>query len=227
MEMEEIDLKDLFMYFMSKMHIIAIVTAVVLMLGMAYSCFIRTPLYKGDVTVIIVNKERIENSQLNQSDIQLSKQLTSTYKAIAKSKVVAKEVIDELDLKYSIGELQGMINVESVTDTEIIKLSVTCDDAKKATIIANKLSTVFEKQIKEIYNIENISVIDKAEVNKNAINMNFVKDSAIYFLAGFVSISAILFVIYYFDTTVKSAEEIERKLGLSVIGTIPALGKEK
>lgn len=227
MEMEEIDLKDLFMYFMSKMHIIAIVTAVVLMLGMAYSCFIRTPLYKGEVTVIVVNQEKGENNQLNQGDIQLNKQLASTYSAIVKSKTVTKTVIEELDLKYSVGQLQSMITVSAVTDTEIIKITVTCDDPKKAAIIANKLSTVFEEQIQKIYKLQNVSIIDKAEVDKNAINMNFVKDAAIYFLAGFVSISAILFVIYYFDTTVKSAEEIERKVGLPVIGTIPALGKEK
>jgi capsular polysaccharide biosynthesis protein len=31
----------------------------------------------------------------------------------------------------------------------------------------------------------------------------------------------IVFVIFYFDTSIKSADEIENKLGLPVIGIIP------
>jgi hypothetical protein len=48
----------------------------------------------------------------------------------------------------------------------------------------------------------------------------------IYILVGFVLASAIIFVIYYFDTTIKSSEIVEDKLGLTVIGIVPKEEKE-
>ena len=51
-----------------------------------------------------------------------------------------------------------------------------------------------------------------------------VKQLVISALIGFVLAFGIVFVIFYFDTTVKNGEEIEKKLNLSVIGYIPRAG---
>ena len=69
-------------------------------------------------------------------------------------------------------------------------------------------------------------VVDEAVEASKPYNINYVKENLIYILVGFVLASAIIFIIYYFDTTIKSSEIVEDKLGLTVIGIVPKEEKE-
>ena len=69
-------------------------------------------------------------------------------------------------------------------------------------------------------------IIDKAELSKNPYNINYVKDNVIYLIVGFVLSFGIVFIMYYFDTSIKSSEVVEEKLGLTVIGVVPKEDKE-
>ena len=82
------------------------------------------------------------------------------------------------------------------------------------------------KKIQKIYNLNNVSIIDKAEDAIAPYNVNYLKDNVIYILAGLVLSCGTIFIFFYFDTTIKSSEEIESKLGLNVIGSVPKVGKE-
>ena len=81
------------------------------------------------------------------------------------------------------------------------------------------------EEVQKIYKLNNVSVIDKAEVNKTPYNINFIKDNLIYILVALVLSCGIIFVIYYFDTSIKTSEEIENKLGLVVVGIVPKVEK--
>ena len=82
------------------------------------------------------------------------------------------------------------------------------------------------KEIVNIYNLENVSIIDKAELANGPYNVNYVKDSIIYIALGLVLSCGVIFVIYYFDNSIKSVEQIEKHLGIPVIGTVPTVGKK-
>lgn len=227
--MEEINIKDLLMYFVKKIPIILIVSIAFMMLGLIYSLMFKKPLYYGDVTLILVqeNNNYNQNSALTQSDIALSQKLVTTYSEIIKSKRVLNKVIKELKLDYTFTELAGKITVSSVKDTEIIKIAVSDTDNEEAAKIANKIASVFEKEITDIYNLENVSVIDEAIVQNEPYNINTIKDIVIFFVIGSVLAVGVFFVIYYFDTSIKSVEEVEKELGVPVIGTIPLSRKGK
>ena len=51
-------------------------------------------------------------------------------------------------------------------------------------------------------------------------NVHVLKQFAISIVAGLVIGCAIVFMMFYFDRTVKTKEDIETKIGLSVLGTI-------
>lgn len=222
--MEEIDLKDLFVFFVKKIPFIMIITLVVFCVGMCYTLFLKTPLYESNTTLILVKKQSSsdgEQSAQTQSDIVLNQKLVSTYSEIIKSRRVLNQVIEKLDLDYTNVELSDNINVSSVSDTEIIKINVIDESNNKAQQIANTIASVFSKEVMDIYNLENVSIIDSAEVEEEPYNIQLVKEFIIYFMVGFVLACGIVFVIYYFDDSIKSSEEIESKLGIPVIGSIP------
>lgn len=229
--MEEIDIKDLLLYFVKKIPIIIVVSLIVMLLGMLYSLLFKKPLYYGDVTVILVQEDNnySGNGSITQNDLAIAQKLVTTYSEIVRSKRVLNRVIEELDLNYTYEQLKSNVTVSSVKDTEIIKIAVSDENNRQAVNIANKISSVFQDEVTEIYNLENISVIDKAEIQTSPYNIHTLRDTVLFFAVGLVLAVGIIFVVYYFDTSIKSVEEVEKRLEVPVIGTIPLSksGKEK
>ena len=223
--MEEIDLKELLEYFWSKKGYIIVFILTALVLGSIYTAAIQKPRYKS-YTSILLTKEA-DNTTITSNDITLNKNLVDTYREIIKSRKVIGKVIDNLELDYSIAELSKDVIVESINDTEIIKISVIDDDPKRAMVIANEIASVFNAEIVKLYNIQNVGIVDEAEITNAPYNVNLLKQLVISGLVGLVLGLGVVFVIYYFDTSVKTTEEIEKKLGLPVIGVIPAIGGKK
>ena len=226
--MEEIDLKDLFKYFMKKMPITLIVSFVFLWFGIGYTCFFKTPLYRGDTTLILVKKSdgADQSTSLTQNDIMVNQKLVSTYSQIIKSRRVLNQVIKKMGLECNVQTLSSKISVSSVSETEIIKISVSDKDKNEAAAIANKIAEVFTDEIVEIYNLENVTIIDKAQTPDAPYNISKVRSALLALIAGAGLTSAILFVIYYFDTSVKSSEQVEERLGIPVIGNVPLVRKK-
>lgn len=222
--MEEIDVGQLLGYFKSKIIYIIFAMSIAFCLSSIYVNRFRVPEYTS-YTTILLNKTN-ENSSITSTDLQIDKSLVSTYSEIIKSKRVLRTVINNLALDMEYGTLVSKVNVGSVTDTSILKISVTDSDSSKAASIANEIAEVFSEDIQEIYKIENISIIDVAEITSVASSTSTMKIIGIATIAGaFLSI-AVIFVIFYFDTTIKNEEDIERATSLPVIGIVP-ISREK
>ena len=223
--MEEINLEELFYYFRNKISWIIIAIILAIGIGNTFTILTRTPMYKSSTTIVLVNENK-DSSTYNTTEQQLNKNLVGTYSEIIKSRMILETVISNLKLDYTSADLASNISVEAVDNTEIIKVPVSDANAKEATSIANEIAKVFMEKIQKIYNLNNVSIIDKAEDAIAPYNVNYVKDNAIYVLIGLALSCGTIFIFFYFDTTIKSSEEIESKLGLNVIGTVPKVEKE-
>lgn len=221
--MEEINLKEVYSYFKSKILWILLAIVAIIIIGNVYTIITREPMYRSNTTIVLVGESKDGYSQ---SDSQLNQNLIGTYSEIIKSRKVLSQVIENLKLKMSVEELSNNITTTSVEDTEIIQITVANDNAKDAKKITDEVAKVFSEEIQDIYNLENVAIIDKAELSKNPYNINYVKDNVIYIIVGFVLSFGIVFIMYYFDTSIKSSEVVEEKLGLTVIGVVPKEDKE-
>jgi capsular polysaccharide biosynthesis protein len=217
--METIDLKDLFDYYKSKLGVVILFVVLVGILGCLYGLFIQKPMYKSSTSIVLISEAK-DNSQLTYNDVSVNQNLVSTYSEIVKSKRVLGQVINNLNLNYTYGALSNNIEVSSVTGTQIIKITVTDENSKTAMKVANEIGKVFAKEIPELYNISNINILDTAEQPSSAYNVNITKQSAISLLAGLVLGLGVVFVMYYFDRSVKNASQIEDKLKLPVLATV-------
>lgn len=224
--MEEINLMEMLEYFKSRVLWIIITLIVVISVGNVSTILTRVPMYKSSTTIVLVNDDS-KNGSYNSTELQLNKNLVSTYSEIIKSRKVLKKVINNLGLKCSAADLSENITVESVENTEVIKISVGNDDNERAAKIADEIANVFSSEIQKIYKLNNVSIIDKAEASLIPYNINYVKDNAIYIALAMVLSCGVIFIIYYFDTSIKTSEEIENKLGLTVLGIVPKVEKEK
>lgn len=217
--MDTLDIKEVISYFKSKLSLIILITVIVGIIGCLYGIFIQVPKYKSSTTIVLISDHSSESS-LTSSDITLNQNLVSTYSEIIKSKRILNQVCDNLKLDYNYESLYGNINVSSVLNTQIIKITVTNTDKKLAKDIANEIASVFSVEIPELYNISNVNILDTAEEAISASNISVTKQSIMALIIGAVLGFGIVFVIYYFDRTVKTAEQIETKIGLPILGTV-------
>ncbi len=223
--MEEIDLKELLDYFKGKFVWMIITVLLFIGIGNVYNILTRIPMYKSDTTILLVNSASTDGSY-NSTELQLNKSLVGTYSEIIKSRRILDPVIKNLGLDYSYGKLKNNISVSSIANTEIIQISVGDSDPELASRIANEIASVFSIEIQKIYKLNNISVVDKAVDSVKPYNINYMKDNFIYIAAALILSFGVIFVMFYFDTTIKTSEEIENKLGLTVVGIVPKVEKE-
>lgn len=221
--MEEINLSEVYSYFKTKILWILLAVVLIIVLGNVFTLLTRTPLYQSNTTIVLVGENK---SGYSQTESQLNQNLIGTYSQIIKSRKVLNQVIENLDLKLTTTELAQSITTSSVEDTEIIQITVNNPKAKDAKKITDELAEVFTKEIKDIYHLENVEIIDKAEIAKTPYNVNYLKDNVIYLVVGLVLSFGVVFVMYYFDTSIKSSDIVEEKLGLTVIGIVPKEERE-
>lgn len=216
--MEEINLKELFDYFIDKLRYIIIATLVCCLIGGIYTKFLTVPMYKSSTTVILGSNQ--EGTGITQSDISINNNLVSTYAEIIKSRRVLEQVQKELNESYTYKELASEISVSSINNTQIIKITVEDNNALNAKIIANLVAKVFTVEVPELYNLDNVHILDVAIEEDEPYNINVAKSSIIGGVLGLVLSSGIFFVIYYFDRTAKSVEQVEEVLQMPILGSV-------
>lgn len=221
--MEEINLLEFFKYYLSKITIVITLILLIITAGNVYNLLKRKPLYESNTTIVLATEAKNDNStsSTTYTDLQLNKNLVSTYSKIIKSRKVMQAVIDKEKIDYNYETLQKNVTVTSVDDTELIKISVSDEDSKLAEKIANAIVPIFSEEVKRIYKIDNVSVVDTAIASDEPYNINYLKENFIYILIGIVLGSGIIFIMFYFDTSIKTSEDIEEKLGLTVLGIVP------
>ena len=225
--MEEINLKELMWYLYRKKLIIIISTFIIVSVSMIYFGIIREPKYVSSTTLILTGFSADNGNEINPNDFTINSKLVGTYQEITKTRKVLNQVINNLGLDYTASELANHISVTKVNDAEMIKISVSDKNAELACKIADEIALIFSQEVKEIYNVSNITIIDVAEIASSSSNISFLKATLISFILGFILSLGIVFIIFYFDNTIKSVEQLEEKFDVPILGTIPTYNTGK
>lgn len=225
--MEEFNISEFIKYYFSLIVIVILFIILGAVGSWYYTDYIQVPMYKSQ-TSLVLTRAGDSTGSITQNDISLNKNLVATYREIIKSRRILSNVISNLNLDITEKELSDKVSVTSSNDTELIIISVVDKDSKLARDIANEIAKVFKEEITTIYNIENISIVDVAIKAKDAYNVNPLKQYVIGVGSGFLIGSLIITIMFYFDDSIKKPEDIEEKVGLSVLSTVPKYkGKKK
>ncbi len=229
--MEDFDLKELFSIFWNRKNYILLIVAISMVVGIIYSYFFVKPKYKSQTSLLLaqsnINAQEQEGivgdvGGITTNDVTLNQKLVPTYSVLLKSDSIINEVVDNLNIDVSAEQLKNSITVSAVKDTQLINITVTAEAPRNAKVIADEISKVFiEKIAHDIYKMDNVTIIDSAKEDSNPYNINHTKDIIMFTAIGIVIAIVYVLIANMLDTTVKSQEDIEKKLGLSVISSIP------
>jgi capsular polysaccharide biosynthesis protein len=220
------ELKEYLDIIIKRKWLIILLPLIVAMISAYVSFYVLDQVYEANTTLYIINKSGGSEYPIVYNDLLVGQQLVKDYKEIAKSRRITGEVIKELDLKnISSSMLSNKINVNAKSDTRLIEIKVQDNSPQMAVDIANKLAEVFTKEIMNIMKVENVSIVDIAQLPEHPIKPRPIMNIAVAFMMGLLAALGISFVIEYLDDTIKTADDVEKYLGLTVLGTIPEFTK--
>lgn len=216
----EIDLAELFKVLFSKLFIIIFVGILTGSLAFGYTKFFVQPMYTSSTQVYILNKPNTDN--LTTSDLAFATYLAKDYQVLIVSEPVLKEVITELNLNMTTKSLASRISVSLKEETRIIQIDVKGESPQLAKDIADTLRDAVNEKTKDVMGgIEAVNAIDEATLPVAPSSPNVIKNTAIGFLAGAALVILIVIILFIMDDTIKTQEDVEKYLGISVLASIP------
>ncbi|MFB5932476.1 YveK family protein [Peribacillus frigoritolerans] len=224
---ETISIKDIFKTLKKRWKLIMLLTLLAALISGTISYFLLTPVYQSS-TQILVNQKQSEN-QLDSTQIRSNIDMINTYSVIIKSPAILEKVIDELELEQSVEQLSQKITINSQENSQVFSLTVQDSNPSQAVEIANTVSETFQKEIKDIMNVDNVSVLSKAEIKENPtpVKPNPVLNIVIAVVVGLMAGIGLAFLLEYMDNTIKDEDDIERLLDLPLLGSIQKISQHK
>ena len=219
----EIDLLELFYALRHRWW--AILLALVIGAGAAgvYTKKLIAPHYQSTSMVYVLSKE---TTLASLADLQIGSQLTKDYSVIIKSRPVLQEVIDKQNLAMTTDELGEMITIDNPKDTRILSITVEDIEPMRAKAIVDEVTKSASNYIGDIMEMVPPKVIEDGVVAVKPSSPSVKKNAAVGGLGLAVLVCGLICLKTVLDDTIKSEEEIEKYLGLSVLAVIPDTEKK-
>ena len=215
----EIDLVELLGVILHNLWIIIVSGVIVAAVALLVSYFIITPKYESVTKIYVISKTNADT--MTYSDLQAGSTLTKDYKELVKSRPVLEEVLAETGIDVELKELEEQITVEVPQDTRIVSITVEDKDPYEARIIADSVRIAASKHIREVMDTEAVNVVEEASLPIEKSSPSILKNTAIGYAVGLFLAIAIVIINYIMDDTIKTPDDVEKFLGVSVLGSIP------
>ena len=220
----EIDLIEVFSVLLNKIWIIVLFAmAGVLWFGLVTK-FLIIPQYQSTTSIYVLSRQ--SDANLTSSDMTVSTQLTNDYVQLIKTVTVAERVIEDLNLDMTPAQLLQKVSVSPATNARIIYISVLDPDPEEAQQIANTVREEASMMIQKVMNSEAVNIVDVANLPLNKYSPSLAKNCLIGGLLGAFLTIAVILIQHFMNDTIRTAEDVEKYLGMSVLGSIPLLNNE-
>lgn len=214
----EIDLLEIFYALKKKILLVLMVALAGGCIAAAYTHFLMTPIYSSTSSILVLSKETTLTSL---ADLQLGTSLTSDYKVLITSTPVMEQVILDLDLDMTAEQLKGSVSINNPTDTRILEITVNNTDPKMAKKIVDEIANVSSSYIGDKMEVIPPKIIEIGKIATVRTSPSVKKNAELGFLLGFLACAAIVVVYAVMDDTIKTEEDIEKYLGVSVLAKVP------
>lgn len=217
-ETTEIDLLELFFELLAHWKMLLASTVLVGLIAYVISAFIITPKYQSTAKLYIDTKS---TSITSLADLQMGTSLANDYIEVVAGRPVLDQVIKNLKLEDTYKELKERVSLNNPTNSRILEITVTDADPKEAKAIADEIANVSSQFIGEKMNQAVPNTIQSGYADGTPVSPSVGKNTVIGALLGFLLAAAIIILSYMLNDSIMTAEDVERKLGIHVLGTLP------
>ncbi len=225
-ETVEIDLKVVARAILKRLWIVVLCAVVVASAALVYTVGFVTPMYQASIKVYVNNKTVNTTGGVASSDLSVALKLVTTYVNILESDNVLEKVATESGYALSVQDLRGMIDAQTVEDTEMFTVSVTSPDPQMSAKIANAVAAVAPGAISDIIEGSSAKIIDYAKIPQSRFSPSYTKTAILSFIIGALLAAVVIAVQTVLDTRIKGEEDLQRICDIPVMGMIPDIAIE-
>lgn len=215
----EIDLLDLFSYYLSKLPIL--IVAILIGAILSGLCTVRFIPKRYTAVSRMYMISASSDSVVDLSDLNIGASLSNDYVELMKSRPVINDVIQSLGLQYTYDELVQMISLSVVSNTRIIRISVTSTDPEEAMMIANQMARTAKAQLPVVMDAPSPSIAEEAVLPTVKSSPSLSRNVLMGALLCLVAVLGVLTFLYMMDDTIKTPEDLEKEFGFMPMTVIP------
>ena len=213
-----IDLVELLYEFRRKWWILLLSLVIGGGVGFLGSKFLLIPKYTSTATLYVLSKDTTLTSL---ADLQIGSQLTNDYKVVVTSRPILQKVIDGMELDWRYQKLKKMVSIDNPTGTRILEISITDTDPVRTCQLTNSLAKAASDYIADIMEMTPPKFIEEAIVAEKPISPHVTKNAMLAAAGCLFLVCAVITVRMVMDDTIQGEDDIERYLGVPVLGLIP------
>ena len=198
----------------------------VAIIAFSIAAFAIAPTYSSYVKLYVNNSSfSLGNTSfsISSSELTAAQSLVRTYGDILISRSTLERVIEKADVNYTWKELSKMVTYAPSNNTEIMRVTVTCEDPYEASKIANTIAEVLPVRISEIIEGASMEVVDTAIPDHEKVAPSITQYTAIGLVLGILISAIALFVLALTDDTIHDEEYVLRTYNYPILGKVPDL----
>ena len=220
----EVDTRRVCNTIWQKAWLVALACLVGAVVAFVVTLFFITPQYQSEA-MFYVNNSSISVGEtslsISSGDITASKDLVDTYIVILNTRETLNDVIDYADVDMNYQSLQRMIEASSVNDTEVFRIVVTSPDPEEAEAIASAIAYILPKRISSIVEGTSAKIVDSAVVPVTPSSPDYVINTMVGFILGFVLVVGGIILHEIFDTSIRTEDDIAQVCTFPVLASVP------
>ena len=214
----EIDLRELLAVLLSQWLLILVVTVLGGGIAFGISHYMIVPQYESTSQLYVLSKS---TSITSLADIQTGTSLTNDYMVVVEGRPVLEQVIVNLSLNETYRSLKDKVTLNNPANSRILEITVRDENPAMAKKIADEIADVGSTFIAAKMVQDAPMIIQKGYADGEPVSPNIIKNTLIGAVLGAFLAMAIIVISYLFNDTIITAEDVEKKLGLNVLGTLP------
>ena len=214
----EIDLGKLLRSILSKLWLVVLVGLLAALGAYYYTSEMVTPTYSSTARVYIQNSQTIQSSA---SDLQSATTLKEDFQVLVKSDEVYRQVLESMgENGANYKSLRGKISLDNNT-TRFVDITVSDADPVRAKKLADATAYVSRIKAKEILGVQDVAIMQLGSVSTSPSSPNMSKNIILGAVAGMFAVCAIIALVSLFNNKLTTVEDVEKYLGITVLGSIP------
>ena len=195
-------------------------------IGFVISAFLIAPTYSSHVKLYVNNSSFSlgnTNFSISASELTAAQSLVRTYGDILDSRSTYERVIEKADVDYTWKQLSRMVRYAPSNGTEIMRVTVTCEDPYEASKIANTIAEVLPVRISEIIDGASMEIVDSAIPELEKVAPSITQYTAMGLILGMLLSALVIALFALMDDAVHDEEYLLRTYDYPILGKVPNL----
>ena len=180
-----------------------------------------TPQYQSRAVLYIIRQSENISTGDASTEFSLSLKLVNDCTYFLKSHTVLDRVIEDLHLDMTYRQLYSSISVYNPDNTRILEVTVEAASPEQAKQIVDLIGQIAPREIEDVMGYRQLQLFENGTLNADPSNR--IGPTMYLLFCGMLAMAiyGVFLIAYLLDDRVRTDEDVEQLLGLSLLGSIP------